>query len=128
MKVRDTACPCDPTRSYTKCCGRFHDGLQAPNAEALMRSRYSAYARNVSDYLLDTWHPDTRPVEVSADSSAPKWIHLEVIRHEATGEHSAIVEFVARYRLGGKAARMHELSRFVEKEGRWYYVDGDQID
>ena len=129
MKVRNTPCPCDPARSYAKCCERFHAGVNAPDAESLMRSRYSAYVLQLSDYLMATWHADTRPTDaLIADATTPKWIHLDIRRHESTGEHSAIVEFIARYRLGGRAERMHELSRFVEEDGRWYYVDGDQLE
>ena len=86
-----------------------------------MRSRYSAYVVGLIDYLLSTWHPSTAPGEL--DLSPVKWIGLEVRRAEASGE-AGIVEFVALCRVNGRAQRMHETSRFVKQEGRWYYIDG----
>ncbi|HEY5780265.1 MAG TPA: YchJ family metal-binding protein, partial [Lysobacter sp.] len=121
-----TACPCQSDRPYAECCGRLHAGGVAYTAEALMRSRYSAYALGHVDYLMATWHPDTRPAELDlGDAATTLWLGLEVKRHAVTGADSAIVEFVARYRTGGTpAVRLHEISRFVREEGRWYYVDG----
>lgn len=121
-----TACPCDPARRYADCCGRYHAGEAAPTAEALMRSRYSAYARGDADYLRATWHADTRPAELDlGDAKATRWLGLQVKRHRSTGPDTAEVEFVARYRIGGgSAVRLHELSRFVREDGRWYYLDG----
>lgn len=88
-----------------------------------MRSRYSAYVLGHVDYLLQTWHPGTRPAALAPDP-AVKWLGLEVRRHLPAGER-ATVEFVARSKLAGRARRLHETSRFVREEGRWYYVDGD---
>lgn len=92
-----------------------------------MRSRYSAYVRGDRDYLLATWHPRTRPASLDLDdAAATRWLGLEVRRHEAIGPDTASVEFVARSRLGGgPALRLHELSRFVREDGRWYYLDGE---
>ena len=57
-----SACPCGSGRAYAACCGRLHSGAEnAASAETLMRSRYSAYVLKLEDYLLATWHPDTRP-------------------------------------------------------------------
>ena len=89
-----------------------------------MRSRYSAYVLRLASYLEDTWHAGTRPAVFDL-SDIPQWLDLKVLRHEATGPNGAIVEFVARYKSGGRAGRMHEVSRFVREDGRWYYVDGD---
>ncbi len=89
-----------------------------------MRSRYSAFVLGRSRYLQATWHASTRPVDIDADANT-KWLGLEVRRHAATGADHAEVEFIARYKLAGRAVRMHELSRFVREAGRWYYVDGD---
>ena len=122
------ACPCGQARSYADCCGRFHAGAPAPDAEALMRSRYSAYVRQREDYLLDTWHPFTRPTHLglAQQTPPPTWLGLAVRRHARTGDDRAEVEFVARFRIGGGSAqRLHETSRFLREDGRWYYLDGD---
>lgn len=94
-----------------------------------MRSRFSAYAMQLADYLLATWHPSTRPAALAFDEQPPlRWLGLDVKRHVPQGD-AAVVEFVARYRQGGgRAGRMHETSRFVREDGRWYYVDGDVAD
>ena len=91
-----------------------------------MRSRYTAYALLREDYLLATWHSSTRPAKLGLAQEAPtKWIGLEIKRHEQQDENHAIVEFVARYKVNGRAHRLHETSRFVREGGRWCYVDGD---
>lgn len=126
--VATDACPCGSGASYEACCGRWHHGesrLMAPTAEALMRSRYSAYVRQLGDYLLDTWHASTRPPAAIEFEPNLQWLGLEVRRHAMSGEDRAEVEFVARSRLGGRATRLHECSRFVREAGRWMYVDGD---
>ena len=90
-----------------------------------MRSRYSAYVQRDTAYLLATWHSSTRPAALDmADDMATKWIGLDVRRHASTGPDGAIVEFVARYKAGGRALRLHEVSRFVFEDGRWFYLDG----
>lgn len=117
-------CPCGKPLAYVACCGRYHMGSPAPDAEALMRSRYSAYVRGLDDYLLSTWHSGTRPTALSSAAEAPaKWLGLEVRACRSDGD-SATVEFIARCRIAGRAHRMHETSRFVREDGRWYYVDG----
>jgi len=122
-------CDCGNSSSYADCCGRYHAGplhLQASDAEALMRSRYSGYVRNLTDYLLDTWHPLTRPAVLEPSPPGLRWLGLEVRRHCVQDADHATVEFVARSKVGGRAERLHETSRFVREEGRWYYLDGDQ--
>lgn len=94
-------------RHTGRVCGRWHAGptpFQAPTAEALMRSRYSAFMKQLGDYLQATWHASTRPAEETSE-----------------------VEFVARSKLGGRAHRLHEASRSVREDGRWYYLDGDVL-
>ncbi len=138
MKVTHTlaigaACPCGQRDAkqralgYAPCCGRFIDAWEttpAPTAEALMRSRYSAFVLQDAAYLLATWHASTRPAALDFEP-VPKWLGLEVRAHLITGADTAEVEFVARYRVEGRAVRLHERSRFVREDGRWFYVDGD---
>ena len=120
------ACPCGGAPAYRACCGRYHGGPQpAPTAEALMRSRYSAYVLGLHEHLLATWHPSTRPAALEADPPGLKWLGLDVRQHTQQDEHHAVVEFIARSKLGGRAQRLHETSRFVREGGCWYYVDGD---
>ena len=124
-----TPCPCDSGNTYAECCGPWHkgmeEGLHAPSAEALMRSRYSAYALGLPDYLLATWHPSTGPGEL--ELSPLRWLGLEVLHAQESGD-AGVVEFVARCRDSGRPQRMHEISRFVREAGRWYYIDGQMID
>ncbi|MEX8194803.1 YchJ family protein [Comamonas guangdongensis] len=127
------SCPCGLKNAkglvpaYGDCCGRYIDHEQpAPDASALMRSRYTAFVRENAAYLLATWHESQRPPDLDFESAA-KWLGLEVKAFRTTGDDSAEVEFVARYRLAGRAVRLHERSRFVRENGRWYYVDGDQF-
>lgn len=120
------ACPCGSGRLYAACCGRFHAGETAPDAESLMRSRYSAYVLGREDYLMATWHPDTRPATLDADAlPRPQWLGLAVKSHAPLDDSHAMVEFVARYKLNGRAFRLHETSRFERVGGRWLYVDGN---
>ena len=136
-----TPCPCGRTsHSATKtgkiqpllfsdCCGLYlneRTATPAPDAETLMRSRYSAFVLGRADYLLATWHASTRPANLTLDPAA-KWLGLELRSRRALDADHAEVEFVARYRDGGRAVRLHERSRFVRESGRWFYVDGDQF-
>jgi len=118
-------CPCGRA-DYAACCGRYHGGLAAPDAESLMRSRYSAFVLRLPEYLLETWHASTRPSTLSLDAGV-RWLGLDVKKAIGAGDADhATVEFVARSRHGGGPAhRLHELSRFVREDGRWFYLDGD---
>ena len=126
------ACPCGrrsakgQTFDLDHCCGPLHAGQAAPDAEHLMRSRYSAFVRGDVAYLLSTWHASQRPATIELDVGS-KWLGLEIKQHRTTGPDTAEVEFVARFRVGGKAVRQHERSRFLQEEGRWFYVDGDVL-
>jgi SEC-C motif-containing protein len=95
-----------------------------------MRSRYSAFVRGDVPYLLATWHSSQRPAELTLEAGG-KWLGLEIKQHSVTGADTAEVEFVARFRVGGKAVRQHERSRFVREPAadgdRWFYVDGDAL-
>lgn len=120
-------CLCGSGKLNAYCCGPYLDGTtSAPTAEALMRSRYVAYALGAKVYLLETWDAATRPASLNFDTEPPlNWIGLSIKRHELQGSDRAIVEFVARYKIAGSAYRLHETSRFVRKDGHWFYVDGD---
>ena len=111
---------------YSACCGRYlKAGQSADTAEALMRSRYVAYVRGRADYLLQTWHPTTRPATLDLADEPGGWLGLKVVRIEAGGpeDTAGIVEFVARYKVNGRAHRLHEISRFVREAGQWWYQD-----
>jgi len=131
-----SACPCGRLDGkarpvpYGDCCGRYLEAntatnTAAPDAEHLMRSRYSAFVLEREAYLLATWHASTRPLEVAFDAGV-KWLGLEVRRHHVVDADHAEVEFVARQKPSiGSAVRLQERSRFAREEGRWYYVEGD---
>ncbi|MCI3243690.1 MULTISPECIES: YchJ family protein [Streptomyces] len=124
--VHKPSCPCGLAETYEQCCGRFHRGESAaPTAEALMRSRYSAFVKLNEPYLLRTWHPSTRPAELKLDPGM-RWTGLEIL---ATTDGSAFhttgtVTFRASFRGGS----LHERSRFERVEGTWVYVDGEFLD
>ena len=131
----DTDCPCGRTDAKGKplarsaCCGRYLDDFEhdpAPDAESLMRSRYSAFTEQNAAYLLATWHAGQRPASIDFEPGC-KWLGLEVRSARRAGSETAEVEFVARSRTAGRAQRLHERSRFVREDGRWYYVDGDML-
>ena len=138
--ARPVDCPCGgaaPTQKpaaraprYADCCGRFIEGAAVPaTALELMRSRYTAYVLGVEAYLRATWAPETCPADLDVDPAAegaPRWLGLAIKRHEQCDDNHAIVEFVARYKTGGRAFRLRETSRFTRGgDGRWRYVDGD---
>jgi len=117
-------CPCGSGRFLADCCAPYLEGLPAPDAESLMRSRYSAYVLNCHDYLLATWHASTRPDKAALGGTSLHWIGLEII-HSASQDESGEVEFDASYVDRGKGRRLHEASRFLREGGQWLYVDGD---
>ncbi|WP_285502715.1 YchJ family metal-binding protein [Actinokineospora sp. NBRC 105648] len=118
-----TNCPCGTGLPYPECCGRAHTGSPAATAEALMRSRYSAFALGDRDYLLRSWHPDTRPRTLQLDRDQ-QWVQLEIVR--TTGgtllHTEGTVEFRAHYRAHGHAGFQHEHSHFTKHNGHWHYV------
>ncbi|MFJ6752259.1 MULTISPECIES: YchJ family protein [unclassified Streptomyces] len=118
-------CPCGRAETYRDCCAAFHQGrADAPTAERLMRSRYSAFVVGDTGYLLRTWHPDTRPAGLDLDS-AQHWSGLEILT--TTGGSAfhteGTVAFRAHYTLHGHADSQEEHSRFTREAGRWVYVD-----
>jgi SEC-C motif-containing protein len=134
------ACPCGRLSgagkagrplTYGDCCGRWlelaPETAQPPDAESLMRSRYSAFVLERAAYLLESWAASHRPERIEFDP-ATKWLGLDVRAHQSTGANTAEVEFVARQKPpAGPAVRLHERSRFVCEAGRWLYVDGDPL-
>ncbi len=127
-------CPCGRSDArgrpvpYADCCGRYLDhDTPAPDAEALMRSRYTAFVLGRLAYLRTSWHPSTRPAELTLESGV-KWLGLQVRSHRVVDADHAEVQFVARSRVGGRGRRLHERSRFVCENGRWVYVDGDILE
>jgi SEC-C motif-containing protein len=120
-------CPCGRPTPFGDCCGRALAGTVAPaTAEALMRSRYSAFAVGDDAYLLRSWHPSTRPAVLRLDS-AQQWERLEILNTVGGGllHADGTVEFRAHYRIGTRQGVLHERSRFVRDDGRWVYLDGE---
>ena len=118
-------CPCGSGATYAECCGRLHRGAAAETAEELMRSRYAAFAVGDESYLFRTWHPRTRPDDVTVPADR-RWTGLSVLRTEAgeRGDDEGIVEFDAHYVSGGRPGVQHEVSRFERRRGVWVYLDG----
>jgi len=127
----DLPCPCGSTQRYAHCCGALHAThadsalLAAATPEALMRSRYTAFVLDLRPYLLASWHASTRPAALAPPEPGLKWLGLDVKRAALQDADHGTVEFVARSKLGGRAHRLHEVSRFVREGGQWFYVDGD---
>jgi SEC-C motif-containing protein len=123
-------CPCRLAEAesnktdYSICCGPFLEQAELPStAEQLMRSRYTAFVMKNEIYLLKSWHPQTRPEDIDFDDHI-KWLGLK-IRQCNSGtqtDHEGWVEFTARFKLGGKAERLDELSYFTKEAGQWFYV------
>ncbi len=140
MSAPLTLCPCGGAAPraastakaplFAQCCGRYLSGTaHAPNALELMRSRYTAYVLGDTAYLRATWDPATCPGDLDVDPAAPdapRWLGLQIKRHEVLDAQHECVEFVARFKQGGRGHRLHEVSRFTRSDdGRWRYVDGD---
>lgn len=122
-------CLCLSGEQYGQCCGRFHSGAaEAATAEQLMRSRYTAFALLDAGYLQRTWHPDSVPAGLEPDPEMA-WRRLDIVATSGGGpfDTAGTVEFKAHYRHGGERGVLHEVSRFVRENGRWYYVDGDVL-
>ncbi|MEW6594623.1 MAG: YchJ family metal-binding protein [Thermodesulfobacteriota bacterium] len=122
-------CPCGSASAHGQCCGPFLDGREtAPTAEALMRSRYTAYVRQDVPYLLATWHPSTRPEKLGLEEGLG-WHGLTVLAAANGGptDTDGIVEFVAAFSYQGNQQKLRERSRFVREDGAWFYVDGVEL-
>ena len=123
-------CPCCSGLQYSLCCGRYLSGEHfPPSAEALMRSRYTAYSQQNLEYLLATWHSTHRSPQLrqalSENLLHTRWQSLRIIACEA-GDHDneAYVTFFARYVEKDRSDALYERSRFVREDQRWYYIDG----
>jgi SEC-C motif domain protein len=140
---REDRCPCGTGRRYPDCCGPFvDDGIPAPTAEELMRSRYTAYALRRPEHLLRTWHPSTRPEDLVLDRGWV-WEGLEVVGREGgqVDDDEGVVEFRARWRQDPNPAAgvprlatryptsgvMNERSLFRRRGGRWMYLSADDV-
>jgi SEC-C motif-containing protein len=126
-------CPCGSGKPLAACCGPILDGAPAPTAEALMRSRYSAYVTGNIDHIVAT-HDAPKQDEVDRDATKKwaeesEWLGLEIVATEKGGadDDEGMVEFRAKYKAQGNVITHHERSRFRKKDGRWLYVDGVQV-
>ncbi len=128
VTMRPTApCPCGSDEPFGRCCLPLHLGeRQAETAEQLMRARYSAYAVDNLDYVWQTWHPRTRPEELTAEAGST-WTGLEIVDtvEGLRGDESGEVEFRAHYVQNKRSGTLHERSRFAVRARRWFYVDGE---
>lgn len=120
-------CPCGTGLTLDECCAPVLAGeRQAPTAEALMRSRFTAFARGDAGYLLGSWHASTRPEALELDERM-RWQWLEIVSRSGGGpfDREGTVAFVAHWRADAERGALRETSRFVREGGAWRYLDGD---
>ncbi|MFI2665948.1 YchJ family protein [Micromonospora carbonacea] len=118
-------CPCGTGQPYPDCCGKLHRGhADAATAEALMRSRYTAYALGDTTYLLRSWHTSTRPRRLHPEPGQ-RWTRLDILHTDRGGllDNTGTVTFQAHYRQASRPATLTEHSRFTREHGRWVYLD-----
>jgi len=122
-------CPCGSGQPLAGCCGPYlGDARPAPTPEALMRSRYSAFVLHNWPYLLQTWAPGCRQEHTPESLAAgphPAWVRLEIVSAPLPEIDKGMVEFKAWHRDGDSLHCLHERSRFVKLDGRWYYREGE---
>lgn len=126
MKHDIKDCPCGSGQDYMQCCGRYIETGDLPQCpEQLMRSRYTAYVTCNSDYLLQTWHTETKPMHLELEQEI-NWLSLEIIDCQISNsnENEGYVEFMARFTNNGRTLILHEHSRFHRVNRQWFYVDG----
>ena len=124
INKKDNQCPCGTGLDYAACCGQYIERIKtAPSAEALMRSRYTAYVKQNTLYLRSTWYPSTCPANLDLAENQ-QWIGLKIIDIQGgnADDKTGQVEFVARYKMNGRAEKLHECSEFVRVNDRWLYV------
>lgn len=123
----ESTCPCTSGTTFDGCCGPLLAGRAAPNPERLMRSRYTAFVKRDSRYLLETWHPGTRPETLELDADT-RWTGLDIldVAGGGQGEKRGTVEFAASFLVAGSSEKyvQRERSRFVRQSDRWWYLDG----
>ncbi len=121
-------CPCGSGKPLQDCCGKFIDLTVTPKtALEVMRARYTAFALGHTAWLKATWAPNKRPKGEVIDPDY-HWLGLKVVKAREIDDKHAVVEFIARARVGSQGAvRHHEVSRFEKRQGLWYYVDGDVL-
>ncbi|MCP5048957.1 MAG: hypothetical protein GY940_17435 [bacterium] len=120
-------CPCGSGQGYKDCCRPFHKGNKTPKtAEALMRARYSAYVKGRVDFLLDTWHPSTRPGNFQLDSSL-QWTGLEIHSTDkgTPADSLGFVTFTAHYIKNGMPMALSEAGDFIRQSSQWFYLKGE---
>ncbi|RJP90898.1 MAG: YchJ family protein [Desulfobacteraceae bacterium] len=124
-------CPCGSSQTYSECCEPFIQGLNQPTtAEALMRSRYSAFVKEQIDYIYNTMPPakrrDFNRAETEAWSKNSEWQGLEILQTKdgGTGDEAGTVEFIARFLDKGNPVEHHEVAEFEKIDGQWFFMDG----
>jgi SEC-C motif domain protein len=140
MLISQSFCPCGSQEPFSTCCEVYLTGISdAPTAEALMRSRYTAYCKGNVDYLIATLHPKSRKKDdltsISQSMQNTHWIGLTILKTQKgqVQDRRGVVEFLARYQpvqstgvpMMGLVNQLHERSRFIKEGGQWFYVDGD---
>ncbi len=129
MSTENTVlCPCKSGKSLDNCCKPYHEGtVEAPTAESLMRSRYSAFVLGLSEYIWRTWHKTTRPDLDILGGLGLKWIDLKIESTQAgkNTDTTGQVHFIASFINGNKGKKLDEISDFIKEDGLWYYVDGE---
>jgi len=128
IKNSNELCVCGSLREANKCCLRLIQGMDiARTAEQLMRSRYTAYALKEPEYIINTWHVDTRPNDLILDKSTI-WTGLKILKTGNKAANTAWIEFIAYFENNRVPGQMHERSRFLCSTDRWFYLDGEQIE
>lgn len=122
-------CPCGRIKQYTYCCGTVHlDINKAITAEDLMRSRFVAFTKGMGNYLMNSHHSSTRPLDqkdaIVSWANSVKWTHLEILSKSSGGkeDHEGTVEFKAHFKEKGKKTFIHENSKFIRENGHWSYL------
>lgn len=124
-------CPCGSGNNYDDCCKIFISGKKsAPTAQALMRARYSAYAKHEIDFIEATHIREERDnvsvEETKQWSEESQWLNLEILstKKGLETDDTGVVEFKAKYRQADVIYTHHEVSKFSKAEGKWFFAEG----